>query len=88
MLELVLFRFFFLLCVGLGRLNMTKLYLVWNEDKTECVGFVDEKSAQYASKGYYAWEDNIMKFTQLADSFVDIYGPGSDDRFPIQQIEV
>jgi hypothetical protein len=65
-----------------------QLYLVWNEAKTECVGFADEKSARYASEGYYAWDADTMKFTELADSWVDIHGSKSDDKLPITEIEV
>lgn len=30
---------------------MATVYLVWNSDKSECVGFTDKKDAQFAATG-------------------------------------
>lgn len=62
-----------------------KLYLVWNEAKTECVGFNSYEDAHYA-----AFQDPIMfldkiEYSPLADRWLDLYG---DEECTIQEIEV
>lgn len=47
-----------------------KLYLVWNEDKTECVGFVDKNEADYALA--CLWGNNASQPCDLADAWVNI----------------
>ena len=60
-----------------------KLYLVWNEAKTECVGFVDEKAANYAAGN--DWDHNTMDFTDIGDDWLSRYGHESRT---ITEIEV
>jgi hypothetical protein len=62
-----------------------KLYLVWNEAKTECVGFVDIKQARYAFSGesYYNPED--MGYTVTADNWLDNH---MGEQCTITEIEV
>lgn len=58
-----------------------KLYLVWNEAKTECVGFVDKNEADYAA-GLPYWE---MQPSPIADAWFAEYGY---NKCTIQEIEV
>jgi len=64
---------------------MAKLYLVWNEAKTECVGFASYHSAYYACTGDYAEGQNFMESLVLADKWLDIYG---HEKCTITEIEV
>lgn len=49
-----------------------KLYLVWNEAKTECVGFVDKAEAILCATGIWRHEEKIQP-SLLADHWVMIY---------------
>ena len=61
-----------------------KIYLVWNEAKTECVGFKWKESATYAaSKG--GWNADTMHFTGVGDDWITRHG---DEECTIQEIEV
>lgn len=61
-----------------------KLYLVWNEAKTECAGFVDEKQAFYAKTGFWSCHNEIQP-SDTADHWNGKYG---DEECTIQEIEV
>lgn len=63
-----------------------KLYLVWNEDKTECVGFKNKKVANYAaSKDEFDWNPNEMMFSIVADHWLDDH---MGEECTIQEFEV
>ena len=47
---------------------MKKLYLVWDETHTECVGFTDRQDAEYARKGN--WTNSGV--STVAESFREI----------------
>ena len=49
-----------------------KLYLVWNEAKTECIGFVDKQAANYAAGN--DWDFMTMVFTDIGDDWLSRYG--------------
>lgn len=59
-----------------------KLYLVWNEAKTECVGFVDEKQAIHAQSGKWPHESQP---SYIADEF---FGRYCEEQCTITEIEV
>lgn len=61
-----------------------KLYLVWNEAKTECVGFVDERAANYACHGFH-WVAEFMTFTEIADEWLTIH---CNEECTIQEIDI
>ncbi len=46
-----------------------KLHLVWNENKDECVGFLDSKDAHYTATGDYR---GMFGVTALGDYFRDL----------------
>lgn len=62
-----------------------KLYLVWNEDKTECVGFYEFSDAYYAAHQFYLPHMRRVETSSLAEAWIDLYG---DEKCTIQEIEV
>lgn len=63
---------------------MKKIYLVWNEARSECVGFDDLADASFASTGFTA----TGEYSTLAEAFRDTYAdddPGAE--FEITEIE-
>ena len=64
---------------------MNKLYLVWNEAKTECAGFDSEEGANYAVNGGSHWDEETMIFTRLGDEWIAIH---CDEECTITEIEV
>ena len=54
---------------------MAKVFLVWNETMTECVGFTDAADAKFASTG----DSGGMPYSSLADSFRDLYAEDAED---------
>lgn len=63
---------------------MKKVYLVWNKNKTECVGFTDKSDAEQAA--------GIKRMgnpcSTLADDWRDIYADGGSKKFKMQEVEV
>lgn len=55
---------------------MTKIYLVWNESRSECVGFDDKDDAEYAATGI---DCSTTGVSALADAFRDLYADGDPD---------
>ena len=62
-----------------------KLYLVWNEAKTECVGFLSKEQANYAAYGGFNWNNGSMEFSHIGDAWINVYG---EEECTIQEIEV
>jgi hypothetical protein len=52
---------------------MKKIYLVWNLQMTECVGFDNKGDAHTASTGDYAFSDSYPFYSSLASAFRDIF---------------
>jgi hypothetical protein len=64
---------------------MSKAYLVWNEGKTECVGFTDKSDAQQAA--------GIRKMgnpcSALTDAWRELYADDEPKlKFDMQEIEI
>lgn len=53
---------------------MAKLYLVWNEGKSECVGFLDEGDANFTATGNTRYLDHPAAHPTIGDSFRECYG--------------
>lgn len=67
--------------------NTTTLYLVWNHGKSECVGFLDQMDADFASTGDP--EFTQFGYSTLADSFREVYEDEADEQdFEIQKVEL
>ena len=62
-----------------------KLYLVWNEAKTECVGFVDRNEAVYAVDGFWGGRAYQLQPSDIADFWLDRHG---DEQCTITELEV
>lgn len=58
---------------------MKRLFLVWNTEMTECVGFLDEGDAIYASIGDRAASETYPSISSLAHSFRESYAEGVED---------
>lgn len=54
---------------------MSKLYLVWNREKNECVGFLDPDDADYARSGF----QTTNGVSSLADTFRELYEFDNDE---------
>ena len=63
---------------------MSKLYLVWNQAKNECVGFLDEDDADYARSGF----SSQSGVSTLADTFREMYEFEEDEEAPRSMVEV
>ena len=67
--------------------NTTTLYLVWNQGKSECVGFNDETDAKFASTGDHKF--GRFGYSSLAGDFRELYEDEADEQdFEIQKIEL
>ena len=63
---------------------MSKLYLVWNQAKNECVGFLDQDDADYARSGFSS-QNGV---STLADTFREMYEFEEDEEAPRSLVEV
>lgn len=61
-----------------------KLHLVWNENKDECVGFLDSKDARYTATGDYR---GMFGVTALGDYFRDLNDERNEFETQIVMIE-
>ncbi|AWM80525.1 hypothetical protein DKL61_09240 [Gammaproteobacteria bacterium ESL0073] len=59
-----------------------KIYLVWNDDKSECVGFKSIFDAKIAATG----SDGVFGNSQLAETFYDLYAIEND--LEIEEVEI
>ena len=62
-----------------------KLHLVWNENKDECVGFLDSKDARYTATGD---DRGMFGVTALGDYFRDLNDERDEFETQIVMIEV
>ena len=62
-----------------------KLYLVWNEAKTECVGLSDYAEAFYCINRFFPVGDHRVNLTALCEIWLDLH---SDEQCTIIEIEV
>lgn len=61
-----------------------KLHLVWNENKDECVGFLDSKDARYTATGD---DRGMFGVTALGDYFRDLNDERNEFETQIVMIE-
>ena len=61
-----------------------KLHLVWNENKDECVGFLDSKDARYTATGD---DRGMFGVTALGDYFRDLNNECNEFETQIVMIE-
>ena len=61
-----------------------KLHLVWNENKNECVGFLDSKDARYTATGD---DRGMFGVTALGDYFRDLNDERNELETQIVMIE-
>lgn len=61
-----------------------KLHLVWNENRDECVGFLDSKDARYAATGD---DRGMFGVTALGDYFRDLNDERDEFETQIVMIE-
>lgn len=68
---------------------MRKVYLVWNRAMSECVGFLDEEDAQFAST-FNDDEKSCNSRSTLACDFLNLYGDNITPNNPLtmQCIEI
>lgn len=81
-------------CIGMLRLDgkeaqavpekTVKLHLVWNENKDECVGFLDSKDARYTATGD---DRGMFGVTALGDYFRDLNDERNEFETQIVMIE-
>ncbi|WP_411686959.1 hypothetical protein [Acinetobacter indicus] len=64
--------------------NTVKLHLVWNENKDECVGFLDSKDARYTATGD---DRGMFGVTALGDYFRDLNDERNEFETQIVMIE-
>lgn len=62
-----------------------QLHLVWNENKDECVGFLDSKDARYTATGD---DRGMFGVTALGDYFRDLNDEHDEFETQIVMIEV
>ena len=61
-----------------------KLHLVWNENKDECVGFLDSKDARYTATGD---DRGMFGVTALGDYFRDLNDERNEFETQIVMVE-
>lgn len=64
--------------------KIVKLHLVWNENKDECVGFLDSKDARYTATGD---DRGMFGVTALGDYFRDLNDERNEFETQIVMIE-
>ena len=64
----------------------TTLYLVWNSNKSECVGFLDKQDAKYASTG----TQTSIGYSSIAGEFREIYEDQADENgvLPMTTVQI
>ncbi|SER51175.1 hypothetical protein SAMN05216409_13312 [Pseudomonas lutea] len=64
---------------------MAKLYLVWNENKSECIGFTDKHDAEQAA----GLTEIGLECATLTEAWREIYADDEpDEQFEIQEVDV
>ncbi len=66
---------------------MATLHLVWNTAKSECVGFLDKRNADYTATGKKRYLEHPFMTPTLGDAFRDCYGDEAS-RLPQTVVEV
>lgn len=66
---------------------MTKLHLVWNGAKNECVGFLDKRDADYTATGGRKYLESPYAVPTIGEAFRESHGEDAKRR-PQTTVEI